>query len=462
MGKSPTQLLRLCMVFKSLNIAIEILENIPNKNVETPNKTLEENIIKAVQSIPQETYSIDIQTANYAKAFLDYCNLSKIVLGGYIVDPMVSISGTLTKMLQLHRDSPRIAERFSHLDKKFISQVRRVLFTNCSIVEPIDITNGNIKVSEVQSIFLFMEEQKIGKCRTINGFNNKPYITFSKITTQTIENDIVIGYVISDLGINILELKRHLLDTEENDANELKKLVQEPSYYEPNNKKRKESTNKEENETETKRRKIYLLGTTTICNKTGLPLCSMSEKAITVLNTNKKTVNALPNNNLFIMPLNDKVAQPQTHRQTTNQEPISPIILTQRTITQAQNNQSINAFNTSTNTVANNQYNNSKITALNISNFEDEFYQTNEINNFQSDENQPENLPPSTQRYNSHSNESAKSKESIIKKTNKSNKSKKRKNQESSDRSKNDSSSNTRSSSSEDEKHKKKNICLYY
>lgn len=66
MGKSPTQLLRLCMVFKSLNIAIEILEKIPNKNVETPNKTLEENIIKAVQSIPQETYSIDIETASYA------------------------------------------------------------------------------------------------------------------------------------------------------------------------------------------------------------------------------------------------------------------------------------------------------------------------------------------------------------------------------------------------------------
>ena len=67
-----------------LNIAIEILDKIPNKNVETPNKILEENIIKAVQSIPQETYSIDIETASHAKAFLDYCNLSKIVLGGYI------------------------------------------------------------------------------------------------------------------------------------------------------------------------------------------------------------------------------------------------------------------------------------------------------------------------------------------------------------------------------------------
>ena len=56
-----------------LNIAIEILDKIPNKNVETPNKILEENIIKAVQS-----YSIDIETASYAKAFLDSCNLSKI------------------------------------------------------------------------------------------------------------------------------------------------------------------------------------------------------------------------------------------------------------------------------------------------------------------------------------------------------------------------------------------------
>lgn len=198
-----THMTRFCLILQAISCTTNLLKQFPASNSEKLTNEIQAAFIKIANEISNEAFVINSATVQQAKLLTEYCNINKMLLSSYQINPVLTFDQSISELLRSFMNMPQIAERFTHLDTLTLNKIKKALFLDSSLVEPVDVTNGNGKISKAIVIFKLLEDLKLGTCKEKLGFNNKPYTVFLKVKHSDAKQDPQIGQTVIELGFDL-------------------------------------------------------------------------------------------------------------------------------------------------------------------------------------------------------------------------------------------------------------------
>ena len=138
------------------------MNRIPDVSNDKITKQLEKHCLEIIDSIGPEAFIIDKSIAIHAKNFIDYCNMNKLLLCSYTVDPITPFDETIQYMCDQAANENDIASRFEDMDVRMLKSIKRCIMSQWNIVKPSHLTNNNEKVEYAHQVFEKMVELKLG------------------------------------------------------------------------------------------------------------------------------------------------------------------------------------------------------------------------------------------------------------------------------------------------------------
>lgn len=220
LGKTFILLIRISAVYKAIEVAYKQLSNVRNANFDQLTSDFALKCNSIVTSLEPGSFVKEKSIAIQAKSFVDYCNMNKLILCSYAVDPLVPFDVTIQKMCDEAASESDILNRFRDIDIKMLRHIKRCLMTEWNVVKPVHITNNNQKVEFAHEVFEKMVELELGTIIIEKARNNWDIQCLRKVTPEQIQNQPHIGKTIQELGLKLPEVIKHLSDSDEREPDD--------------------------------------------------------------------------------------------------------------------------------------------------------------------------------------------------------------------------------------------------
>lgn len=163
LGKSATQLLRLCGIIQNIKNAVELIKNIDDSNL---NNLTNKFILSLDEKLKNNTLNlieISKETVSQSYNLLTYFNTNKIILAGYDIDPSCE---------SLSLEIKKIASGttiISNLKFKLQHYSRVLLYDGSEVCATEICQKFRIKANDIIDVFNTLEENNLGKVFTLKG-----------------------------------------------------------------------------------------------------------------------------------------------------------------------------------------------------------------------------------------------------------------------------------------------------
>ena len=140
------------MILKSIHTAAYLLRNVIDKQNENLTKPFTTHCETIVNELSPDNFICQATIVNGAIALAEYFNLNKLLLSSYNVDPTDSFTKAFNKIKD-NQFTVQISNKFSSLDPKMISYMKKVIMYKASIITPIMISNGNLRKQQIAQVW---------------------------------------------------------------------------------------------------------------------------------------------------------------------------------------------------------------------------------------------------------------------------------------------------------------------
>jgi hypothetical protein len=213
-GKSSTQVARIAVVFKALQVACTSLHGQIDVTQKDLTRDFADNVTKLALNLPADAYIIDAEVAQKAINCIDYFNLNKLILSGYDVDPTGSFQEAYLKIVSLRAHRSTLSAQFANINSNILKLMRKAFMVPYTRINASRLNSNNISVATANEVFQNLENCHLGVQQLVSSNNYHQTNYFVRISSVQLLADPALGKCIVDLGMNLQHVVRCLQETE--------------------------------------------------------------------------------------------------------------------------------------------------------------------------------------------------------------------------------------------------------
>lgn len=123
-----THMTRFCLILQAISCTTNLLKQFPASNSEKLTNEIQAAFIKIANEISNEAFVINSATVQQAKLLTEYCNINKMLLSSYQINPVLTFDQSISELLRSFMNMSQIAERFTHLDTFTLNKSKKHYF----------------------------------------------------------------------------------------------------------------------------------------------------------------------------------------------------------------------------------------------------------------------------------------------------------------------------------------------